>query len=539
MDDDPSQIQQDSEVLFPLSSDFNGSKKNVTYRPPRKDFDGQWGKLKLHAWAEYLQQDPLTATGRRYIAKFNGFETEWKQCESKHDATTPVTTKLFDLGSLYALKGSKHGVYLTWTEGQHRLGAMIQALTGSKIRETDGVIMKPGQLTMSDFINYGLQPADEVDEDFDFQAHVQYALTSNEDATRTFPFLHEVCSINVRWISTINETVPDILKLARQISQAISESKTTSVRKSAFTQIGQLAKQYIQNLSKDATKRRPDTSGTIIRTVPVKKANAAKKEYKQAQERARAEDYDDEKEPNNKFPLEQEAFPSFNYFYDEEYVKYAQDPFDESNAAAVYKHLSFESIMDGTKKIRKPMKPPYANTHKSVAVDPYQTGEGTKSTRLSTWHINSIILFPLIFHHLSAEESNRTLSQTTKDNKIQKLILYAVRYHMASKLMEALSTHGALEFIYEEQMVPNLVKHPMDIIGATFFIVDSINAVLCFVTDGSSTTSGEFKTNRNKAATLIGTTYSTLPIKDGSVRVADIIQVLGKMNSHWTLLNTF
>ena len=83
MDNDPNQIQQDTEVLFPLSSDFNGSKKKVTYRPPQKDFDGQWGKLKLDAWSQYLIQDPLTPNGRRYIAKFNGFETEWKQCEKK------------------------------------------------------------------------------------------------------------------------------------------------------------------------------------------------------------------------------------------------------------------------------------------------------------------------------------------------------------------------------------------------------------------------------------------------------------------------
>ena len=83
MDDDPNQIQQDTEVLFPLSSDFNGSKKKVTYRPPQKDFNGQWGKVKLDAWATYLLQDPLTPEGRLYIAKFNGFEKEWKQREKK------------------------------------------------------------------------------------------------------------------------------------------------------------------------------------------------------------------------------------------------------------------------------------------------------------------------------------------------------------------------------------------------------------------------------------------------------------------------
>ena len=138
------------------------------------------------------------------------------------------------------------------------------------------------------------------------------------------------------------------------------------------------------------------------------------------------------------------------------------------------------------------MTPPFVNTHKSVAVDPFLKGEGSKHTKLTTWHINTLCLFPPIFHYLSAEESNSTVSHTTKDDNVKKRILYAVRYHMASKLMEAVNAHGALEYIYGQQMVSNLVTHPMNIIGATFFIVDSINSVLSFITDVSSPTSDDF-----------------------------------------------
>ena len=53
---------------------------------------------------------------------------------------------------------------------------MVQALTGSKIRETDGVIDTPGQFSLGDFINYGLQPAKDVNTNFEFQQHVQQAL---------------------------------------------------------------------------------------------------------------------------------------------------------------------------------------------------------------------------------------------------------------------------------------------------------------------------------------------------------------------------
>ena len=75
--------------------------------------------------------------------------------------------------------------------------------------------------------------------------------------------------------------------------------------------------------------------------------------------------------------------------------------------------------------------------------------------------------------------------------------------------MEALAWHGALEFMYNGSLTPLLFKTLNDIIAATFFIVNTINAVLSFVTDGSISTEN-FIEHREKAEHLIGTLYSTL-----------------------------
>ena len=75
---------------------------------------------------------------------------------------------------------------------------------------------------------------------------------------------------------------------------------------------------------------------------------------------------------------------------------------------------------------------------------------------------------------------------------------------MASRGMESLVTHGALEFLYSGLVTPTLVKGVNSIIAASFFIVDSINAVLSFVTDGETST-GDFRDNKERAANLIGT----------------------------------
>ena len=83
----------------------------------------------------------------------------------------------------------------------------------------------------------------------------------------------------VRWISTPEGCVSDILACARQLSQAISESKITSVQKNAFNQLRSFAKQYILSLHKDAQTCRPNTTGTLVTLVPNRKIVAAKKEY--------------------------------------------------------------------------------------------------------------------------------------------------------------------------------------------------------------------------------------------------------------------
>jgi hypothetical protein len=95
-----------------------------------------------------------------------------------------------------------------------------------------------------------------------------------------------------------------------------------------------------------------------------------------------------------------------------------------------------------------------------------------------------------------------------------------MRYHMASRGMEAMVTHDALEVLYDGKLEGQTLVDPRNsITAASFFIVDSINAVPSFVTD-NDTSVEDFIINKERAANLIG--------QDGSVPVQDIIQALGK-----------
>ena len=73
--------------------------------------------------------------------------------------------------------------------------------------------------------------------------------------------------------------------------------------------------------------------------------------------------------------------PSFYYLYSKDYKKYAQDPFNDRHYSNIYKEFTFKQFRPGQNK-KKNVSPPYPNTHKSVAVDPYRRNDSTKSTLL-------------------------------------------------------------------------------------------------------------------------------------------------------------
>ena len=113
------ETNRDSGRHWPLSSGYNGTHKIVSYRPKSK-FNTNWGKMELNKLESYLIQNPLTDRGKTHIAAYQGFTKEWNDVKKEHDDAAPISDKIFHLGQLFAEKGSKDGVYLTWSEGMHR-----------------------------------------------------------------------------------------------------------------------------------------------------------------------------------------------------------------------------------------------------------------------------------------------------------------------------------------------------------------------------------------------------------------------------------
>ena len=133
-------------------------------------------------------------------------------------------------------------------------------------------------------------------------------------------------------------------------------------------------------------------------------------------------------------------------------INYTQDPLEAVHISAVYTAFTFPEIDNGEHGNKKYVSPPYANTHKSLAINPYRTPTGTTVTHLSTWQIiNTLIIYTVIYHYLSAETGNTSVASTIKDAKVQHHILYVTRYHMASKTWKPLLVMVRLNSSAEDQ----------------------------------------------------------------------------------------
>ena len=501
---------KDTDLLVPLSIDYNGTLHSITYRPPSEDFQKDWGQKILDGWREYLLLDPTSETGRDSIARFNGWEREWEEKISSHDDNTPVCDIIFDLALMYADKGSKTNAYFCFSEGQHRLGGVIQALTGRQLRSVDGVIERDALLTYETFTRIGLVPSKDLPTDFDIQNCVQTALSSTELPL----FLSRSVNVRTNWITDSEVTVSSITGIQRILSEARSDSKRTSVVKKALPECATYLKDTILRVNRYSHLYRPDTSRDAIPTPIFEKgAKAASKLLLEA---------------GNK---EDVAFPNMPFLFSSTYEDYMKDPRDRENSEAVYKHFSY--LAKGKKNLL--LTPPYPNTHKSLALDPTPQVsdeiEDSRTTHPSTWQINAFIMMPVLIHILMAEKMNITLAQASKDETVHKLVKYATRYHVVSKGLPTISTHGAFTAVYGNNATDILLAPPTDIIAVALFMTECANTALSFIlgsSDGRSITAREFTNNINSAAHMNATLFATLHLKAPTLNLLDVAQDIGK-----------
>ena len=157
----------------------------------------------------------------------------------------------------------------------------------------------------------------------------------------------------------------------------------------------------------------------------------------------------------------------------------------------------------------------------------------------TTWAINAFIVLSVIIYILMAEQLNKTIHDTMKEESVLKMVFYVTRYHVGSKGLHRIDTHGSLSTIYGIPWTDNLIITPNNIIARALFISDCVNTSLCFVKNTSikKQTANQFQLNIYYVSCLICTLFTTLHLKAPTKKFEDYVRNMSKCFSTYLFYN--
>ena len=508
-----------SEVKF-LS---NNHKKYIRHRPPsnpqwtlnKSEFIkmeqewGQWGEKRLLQYDEYLSTDATTHEGRQFIAKVNKVEQQWnKMKESKKGNIINTQDRIYALLILVRKEGSGVTINFGPEEGLHRTLGAFMALTGRYINPLEGVCND--KIRLDHLRNIIITPSATNDSIEDVQSVINLALSdSSENVMETgiveelkqTPYIRQPASVMVRWMSVYPSTKSssDICKKLRQNSRATSDGKLQSVKISGEANIGifvnQMIVKMLQNPKVFQSKldHIPNTSTLqpLQYKITRKKGNetiekvsqkATEKEFWRPTPWQNIQNSKNDKKLCNEYKeretilseIENETIISgINQLsFDEKYVNYVSDPFDEEKDRACRSDLlRFQSTTDKNVSCE----PPFINSHDSLS--------SRDLSYVTTWTLNAMWVIPKFIYYLLADKKHETLNNIVRDAEkselAKQLSLYTVRYHANCYGVNNMKAHGAMKNIYDA-ITPDeyLIDNENNIIASALFFSDLCNVAL-------------------------------------------------------------
>ena len=500
----------------------NQNKKYIRHRPPsnpqwtpnKSKFIemeqewGQWGEKRLLQYDKYLSTDATTHEGRQFIAKVNKVEQQWnKMEESKKENIINTQDRIYALLILVRKEGSGVTINFGPEEGLHRTLGAFMAVTGRYINPLEGVCND--KIRLDHLSNIIITPSATNDSIEDVQSVINLALSdSSENVMGTgiveelkqTPYIRQPANVMVRWMSVypFTKSSYDICKKLRQNSRATSDGKLQSVKISGEANIGIFVNQMIVTMLQNPKVFQskldhiPNTSTLqplqykITRTKGTKGnetiEKATEKEFwrptpwqniqNSKNDKKLCDEYKERKA--NLAEIENETIISgiIQLSFDERYLNYVSDPFDEEKDRACRSDLlRFRSTTDKNVSCE----PPFINSHDSLT-------DGDLSY-VTTWTLNAMWVIPKFIYYLLADKKHETLNNIVRDAEkselAKQLSLYTVRYHANCYGVNNMKAHGAMKHIYDAITWDEyLIDNENIIIASALFFSDLCNVAL-------------------------------------------------------------
>ena len=444
-----------------------------TIRPPKDKCTSSWGDEVMNdeidekkGFREYCMLNSCTDDGLHAIANYNKFLTEWAQEVALFDEDTSLAQKRFISFKLYAKYRKRRSYHLDPMEGGHRKVGNIQANFCSPLDPERGCFSKPTSYTLAQFRQVGMIPAAGI-QTSDITGAYNIAL---KEGSKSSGFFHATASVAVRYLINPEIHVPLYLDSCRIGSEALAREKRNSATKDPFVEIAIYASKFMGSMSDDALLYRPCLKKFSYR---------AENKFPGVVAKTKLSKTLTWKDDRGKIA---EDIPLTDFLYSRTFENYCQDPFDEDNKQHFMQELEVPIMVDNdtsTTEQWEPnedvkVKPPFFVSYESMAID---AGLGDKQ-RATTEMINKWCLLPIFIHILQAHKTNKSLVDTASDPDVTRLILYAMRHHVHNHGNINLSGHPCMWMIYELPNTPNLASGECQVIPASLYLTEIVNAAL-------------------------------------------------------------
>ena len=164
-----------------------------------------------------------------------------------------------------------------------------------------------------------------------------------------------------------------------------------------------------------------------------------------------------------------------------------------------------------------------------MAVD---AGLGNKQ-RATTEMVNKWALLPRYLHLLLAHKKNISLVDTTKDERVGMMVIYAMRHHVTNHGTSNLVTDACAPW-YGVKKESNMAEGENNVIIAALYITEMVNAALTTITDNDGEEQNRDKLFNLRKARLkkeisdVTMLLSTLTIYANNPGIDTMINQLGK-----------
>ena len=486
-----------------------------TLRPPI--FDPLWGdkvlnldKDKGYSW--YCMLDPHSIQGQQDVAEYNKFGDEWKRVlkEDLKD-TTHMGHRYNKLLQLYALNYQTRLHHLDFREGLHRKATSIQGFTCSHLDDSIGKLFGWADLRLEHFVQEGLVPTESDIKTSDI--HQRWADLSNKKLID--PFFHGVTIVDVIYVKDFDEPIDEVLHAERVISEQTSLNKRSSATKSTPSKIGILVGNYIKSMSDESLNYDPNFTQDSAFAWP--------KGFP-----PRGKPKTDGSEIMGDYP-----YPSVPALHEEKFLNYCKNPQNEEYRRAWDEKLTVPVRSKSKRKSHK-ANPPFIVSYRSIATDAYAfSEEGTPTPYMTTHQANISVLAPLIIHLLMGDIQNKTPTQMAENDNASMACQYFVRHHIHEVGLSNLRPHTSLDQHYKLEKATNstIIEGTQEILGATIFICDLVNATLTSILRKKKDRPGVRRKRLDQACNMLSEIFCTIDSYCNSPSTSDFVTALGECSA--------